>query len=374
MSSSSSTPIPVRVLHPHAESPAGLPVVELPMSAIDRRRVRRLVEAPDGVVFALELPTGTILHPGQLLHHDAEAAYVVSAADEDVLVVYPRDLAEAARVGHSDRQHASRHPRERERNRRARRRRARRTPRSSRCSRSTARDGHSTAARPESIRTDARPAAASAVSAVRLAVSGRRVCALGRTGDLRAGGCRSFGAETAHGLADFPWLGRAELAAASLAWSAAPEADADGALAALARLVSAHKVIPSVHDTSVRLGRRTLSLLERLHPNVFRELDIDPPHHAVVIGAAGQRLGLPRRELLVAFAHSLIAASVATATRCMPVSPAQGQELIVEFQPALETAVARAMDATADDLFTCTPALDIRCHQQGGLTTRLFQS
>jgi urease accessory protein len=97
---SSSTPIPVRVIHPHAEPPAGLPIVELPMSAIDRRRVRRLLEAPDGLVLALELPTGTILHPGQLLHHDAEAAYVVSAADEDVLVVHPRDLAEAARVGH----------------------------------------------------------------------------------------------------------------------------------------------------------------------------------------------------------------------------------------------------------------------------------
>jgi urease accessory protein len=70
------------------------------MSAHDRRRVRRLLEAPDGVVLALELPTGTILHPGQLLHHDAEAAYVVSAADEEVLVVRPRDIAEAARVAH----------------------------------------------------------------------------------------------------------------------------------------------------------------------------------------------------------------------------------------------------------------------------------
>ena len=93
-------PIPIRVLHVHSEPPAGLPVVELPMSAHDRRRVRRLVEAPDGVVLALELPTGTILHPGQLLHHDAEAAYVVSAADEEVLVVRPRDIAEAARVAH----------------------------------------------------------------------------------------------------------------------------------------------------------------------------------------------------------------------------------------------------------------------------------
>ena len=45
-------------------------------------------------------PTGTILHPGQLLHHDAEAAYIVSAADEDVLVVRPRDIGEAARIAH----------------------------------------------------------------------------------------------------------------------------------------------------------------------------------------------------------------------------------------------------------------------------------
>lgn len=93
-------PIPVRVLDPHSTPAANLRVVELPMSAADRRRVRRLVQAPDGVVLALELSTGTILHPGQVLHHDAQAAYVVAAADEDVLVVRPRDIAEAARIAH----------------------------------------------------------------------------------------------------------------------------------------------------------------------------------------------------------------------------------------------------------------------------------
>jgi urease accessory protein len=92
--------LPIRITHLDAEPPAGLPIVELPMSAHDRRRVRRLVEAPDGVVLALELPTGTILHPGQLLHHDAETAYVVAAADEDVLIVRPRNIEEAARVAH----------------------------------------------------------------------------------------------------------------------------------------------------------------------------------------------------------------------------------------------------------------------------------
>lgn len=70
------------------------------MSAEDRRRVRRRIEAPDGEVFALELPTGTVLHPGQVLHEMADRAYVVAAAPEDVLLVRPRDLREAAHVGH----------------------------------------------------------------------------------------------------------------------------------------------------------------------------------------------------------------------------------------------------------------------------------
>jgi urease accessory protein len=74
--------------------------IEIPMTAHDRRRVRRMIEAPDGARFPLELATGTVLHPGQVLHQDGARAYVVAAAPEDVLVISPRDLAEAARVGH----------------------------------------------------------------------------------------------------------------------------------------------------------------------------------------------------------------------------------------------------------------------------------
>lgn len=168
--------------------------------------------------------------------------------------------------------------------------------------------------------------------------------------------------------------GRGELAAASLAWSAALNTDASAALARLSTLAGAFKVIPSVHETSLRLGRRTLTLLRRLHPDTLETISIDPPHHAIVVGAAGCLLRLPLRELLLAYGHSLLAGGIAAATRCMSVSPAQAQALIVELQPALGAAVERAMHATEDALFTCTPALDIRCHQQGSLHTRLFQS
>jgi urease accessory protein len=74
--------------------------IEIPMTAHDRRRVHRMIEAPDGVRFALELATGTVLHPGQVLHRTGSRAYIVTAALEDVLVARPRDVAEAARVGH----------------------------------------------------------------------------------------------------------------------------------------------------------------------------------------------------------------------------------------------------------------------------------
>ena|SRR5436190_9654474 len=75
-------------------------VIEIPMTAHDRRRVRRIVEAPDGTRLALELATGTVLQPGQVLHRAGDRAYVVAAAPEDVIVARPRSLEEAARLGH----------------------------------------------------------------------------------------------------------------------------------------------------------------------------------------------------------------------------------------------------------------------------------
>lgn len=72
----------------------------LPMTAHDRRRVRRRLHAEDGAEFELALPTGTVLQVGLTLHVGDARAYVVAAADEAVVVVRPRNLGEAARVGH----------------------------------------------------------------------------------------------------------------------------------------------------------------------------------------------------------------------------------------------------------------------------------
>lgn len=76
-------------------------VVQVPMTAADRRRVRRRLRAPDGVELLLAFPTGTVLTPGTWLEVRGGVSYVVEAAPEDVAVITPRTLTEAAALGHA---------------------------------------------------------------------------------------------------------------------------------------------------------------------------------------------------------------------------------------------------------------------------------
>ena len=179
------------------------------------------------------------------------------------------------------------------------------------------------------------------------------------------------------GQIELGW-GRSELGAVHLAWRATerhrPTQPCAGTavLESLSARLDALKVVPAVRDASMRLGRRALDLLRRLYPDAC--LDIPVSHHAVVVGAAGRRLGVDVRSLLVAYAQNLAMGTLSSAMRCMPISPAQAQELLTASHGALARAVDGALADPAAALFTCTPALDIRSHQQAFLHTRLFQS
>lgn len=166
--------------------------------------------------------------------------------------------------------------------------------------------------------------------------------------------------------------GRSELAAAALAWRAGRAPVDQGELDRLGITLDALKVVPALREMSLGLGRRTLDLLGRLHPGGLPA--VRRPHHAIVVGVAGRCLEIECRALLLAFGHSLASGMLASAVRCMPIGPAQAQSVLVGVQPHIEAAVARVLADPDGSLFTCTPALDLRSHQQASLHTRLFQT
>ena len=76
-------------------------IVLVPMTALDRRRVRRRLTLPDGAELLLAFPTGTYLAPGTLLERRGDTAYVVSAASEEVAVIRPVSTLQAVTVAHA---------------------------------------------------------------------------------------------------------------------------------------------------------------------------------------------------------------------------------------------------------------------------------
>lgn len=163
--------------------------------------------------------------------------------------------------------------------------------------------------------------------------------------------------------------GRLDLAAVVLAWQRAEDEEA---LEHLALDLGACKVIPGVHQTSLKLGRRMLKLADRLFPG--RAPAVEPSHHAVILGSLGRRLDITLKPLLLGFAQSTLISALAAATRCMPVSPERAQEILIALQPQLSDAVTRVLRDPEGSFFSSTPALDLRAHQQAHLITRLFQS
>lgn len=50
------------------------------------------------------------------------------------------------------------------------------------------------------------------------------------------------------------------------------------------------KVVAGPREASLPLGRRTLALMERLHPGTCP--GVSPPHHYVVVWASSEALGI----------------------------------------------------------------------------------
>jgi urease accessory protein len=70
----------------------------LRMTSEERRWVRRRAMSASGREVALALPTGTVMHPGDILVNEPDWYLEVEASEEPVLAMHPHDRQAALRV------------------------------------------------------------------------------------------------------------------------------------------------------------------------------------------------------------------------------------------------------------------------------------
>lgn len=174
--------------------------------------------------------------------------------------------------------------------------------------------------------------------------------------------------------------GPADAAAAALAAVAAGRDDAEGWIALDARL-DAMKTVPEFRLASRQMGRQALRIAAGLGDDVFlarltRAVDEGraSAHHATVFGAAVGRGGADPERAAAAYLYSTASLLVGAGLRLIALGQLDGQRVLAAMRGRIERLAAAAVAATADDLWSFNPALEIAGIRHASLEMRLFRS
>ncbi|HZF03972.1 MAG TPA: urease accessory UreF family protein [Patescibacteria group bacterium] len=159
---------------------------------------------------------------------------------------------------------------------------------------------------------------------------------------------------------------------------------AAGNLAAWCELdarLDAMKPVPEFRAASRQMGRQTARVGAALGDDVFltgvaRAIDegLAPGHHAAAFGAAAGRFGAGAEPAAAAYLYSTAALLVGAGLRLLTLGQLDGQRVLAGARPRIARLAAEAARATAEDMWTFTPALELAGLRHARLDMRLFRS
>lgn len=174
--------------------------------------------------------------------------------------------------------------------------------------------------------------------------------------------------------------GPADAAAAAIAVGLARRDDSRAWLALDARL-DAMKTVPEFRAGSRQMGRQALRIAAGLGDDPFlarlaRAVDDEqaPGHHATVFGASVGRSGADPEQAAAAYLYATAALLVGAGLRLIALGQFDGQRVLAGMRDRIERLAAAAATATADDLWSFNPALEIAGIRHASLDMRLFRS
>ena len=145
--------------------------------------------------------------------------------------------------------------------------------------------------------------------------------------------------------------------------------------------LDAMKAVPEFRAASRQMGRQTARVAAALGEDtvlasIARAIDdgLAPGHHAAVFGAAAGRLGAEPEAGAAAYLYSTAALLVGAGLRLLPLGQLDGQRVLAAMRPRIARLAAEAARATAEDMWTFTPALELAGLPHASLEMRLFRS
>ncbi|WP_309571432.1 urease accessory UreF family protein [Deinococcus sp.] len=162
--------------------------------------------------------------------------------------------------------------------------------------------------------------------------------------------------------------GQQDVPACALAWGA----DA-ATLQDLDVLLDDLKLVRGPRDASTRIGSNLRRAATHLWPEVMAALPTTR-HHATTFGALAHALNVPRADTVTAFVSGWLLGRATSATRLMKLGGLDAQRCAAACETAAHDCIRFALNASADDLCTFTPLLDLAASEQATLESRLFQT
>ena len=174
--------------------------------------------------------------------------------------------------------------------------------------------------------------------------------------------------------------GPADAAATAIAVGIARRDHPEEWIALDARL-DAMKTVPEFRTASRQMGRQALRIASGLGADPFlgrlaRAVDDEraAAHHATVFGAAVGRDGADPERAAAAYLYATAALLVGAGLRLIALGQLDGQRVLAAMRDRIERLAAAAATATADDLWSFNPALEIAGIRHATLDMRLFRS
>lgn len=94
----------------------------------------------------------------------------------------------------------------------------------------------------------------------------------------------------------------------------------------------------------------------------------------VAVGVAAQRLCLEPAQVAALYLHSFASNLVSVAVRFVPLGQTEGQRILSDLHPLIETVAARAAEATVEDLGSMAAGADLSAMLHETMDVRLFKS